>query len=145
MVESNATNATNAYLSEDIYQDQVFVAKVLAEMLTDIDVINKNMIVIESDNCTAQYKSSEHFQSLIDLSTELDTQIIRVYGISGHGKGEVDHVGGLAKVAIRREIAAGEMLSTAADMVDCLRRKFGESQSPPYCFKEIHSNDLEPK
>ena len=30
-------------------------------------------------------------------------KIIRVYDIAGHGKAEVDHVGELTKVAVRRE------------------------------------------
>ena len=53
--------------------------------------------------------------------------LIRIYSIAGHGKGEVDHVGGLAKVEIRREIAGGQQLSNAEEMINCLEGKFGES------------------
>ena len=63
--------------------------------------------------------------------------LVEIYGVAGHGKGEVDHVGGLAKVAIRREVAAGQQLSNAEEMINCFEGKFGESESPIYVFKEI--------
>ena len=50
--------------------------------------------------------------------------LVRIYSVAGHGKGEVDHVGGLAKVAIRREVAAGQQLSNAEGMINCLEGKF---------------------
>ena len=37
--------------------------------------------------------------------------------ISSHGKGKVDNAGGISKVAITREVAAGMFLSTAEQMV----------------------------
>ena len=56
--------------------------------------------------------------------------LICIYGISGHGKGEVDHVGGITNVAIRREVAAGKFLNTAEEMVDFLTEKFFEKDHP---------------
>ena len=47
-------------------------------------------IIITSDNCYIQYKSSHSFIHLQKLSNKLNIQIIRVYGIPGHGKNEVD-------------------------------------------------------
>ena len=35
---------------------------------------------------------------------------IRVYGVGGHGKGEVDHVGGLTTVAVHCKVATGRKL-----------------------------------
>ena len=69
--------------------------------------------------------------------------LVRIYSVAGHGKGEVDHVGGLAKVVIRREVAAGQQLSNAEGMINCLEGKFGESESPIYVFKEIKTEDLQ--
>ena len=60
-----------------------------------------------------------------------------VFGILEHGKGEVDHVGGVAKTTIQHEIAAGGFYSDAEEMVEMLRNKFREQQQPKYIIKEI--------
>ena len=100
-------------------------------------------LIIESDNCSSQYKSAQHFFDLQEISNENDIFIIRIFGIAGHGKGEVDHVGGLTKIAIRHEIARGDYLDSAADMVDFLIEKFGNCVNPRYSISEISCRDLE--
>ena len=98
-------------------------------------------LLIESNNCSAQYKSSQHFNDLQNLSNHLQKTVIRIFGIAGHGKGEVDHVGGTAKVAVRQETAAGQSYLDAAEIVEFLSHKFETSQ--PYVFKEIKAKELE--
>ena len=61
-----------------------------------------------SDNCTFLHKSVQHFHHLQKLATELKTTIIRIYGIAGHGKNEVDYCEGVVKIKIRSEICRGE-------------------------------------
>ena len=100
-------------------------------------------LVIESDNCSSQYKSVENFHNLQELSNKFNVTIIYLYGIAGHGKGEVDHVGGIAKISIRREIAAEGFMSDAGEMVDFLKEKFGQKTNPKYVIKEIDENILE--
>ena len=85
------------YFSDSLKHDQVFVKKVLEEMLSDIEFPQKCTIVIESDNYTSQYKSLQHFHDLQEISTKYNRMLVRVFGIAGHYKGEIDHVGGLAK------------------------------------------------
>ena len=63
--------------------------------------------------------------------------IIRIYGIAWHGKGEVDYIGGIAKIYLRREIATGTFMSRAADTVSFLKEKFHEKANPFYIAKEI--------
>ena len=46
------------YFSDSLKHDQVFVKKVLEDMLSDIEIPQETTIVIESDNCTSQYKSA---------------------------------------------------------------------------------------
>ena len=46
------------YFSDSLKHDQVFVKKVLEEMLSDIEIPQETTIVIESDNCTSQHKSA---------------------------------------------------------------------------------------
>ena len=114
----------HAYMSEESFQDQVFFNVVLDRMMEETNVDKVEKIIIESDNCTSQYKSSEHFAGLQELSNKFNVTLVRIYGVAGHGKGEVDHVGGLANVAIRREISAGQQLSNAEEMINCLEGKF---------------------
>ena len=63
--------------------------------------------------------------------------IIRVFSISGHGKGEVDHVSGLAKVAIRRHVSARGVVLDANDCAVFLQEKFGQADNPAYLIQEI--------
>ena len=73
----------------------------LEEMIESTDGLNDSTtLVIESDNCSVQYKLARHFYHLQQLSNQTNKTIIRIYGIDGHDKVEVDHVGGVAKVAV---------------------------------------------
>ena len=67
-------------------------------MLDSTKITDLERIITESDNCTVQYKSAEHFTNIQKLSDEYQRPVIRLYGIAGHGKGEVDHVGVLPKL-----------------------------------------------
>ena len=55
----------------------------------------------------------------------------------------MDHVGGIGNVSIGREIAAGEFMSDAGEMVFVLEDKFGWRTDPTYVIKEIDENRLE--
>ena len=63
--------------------------------------------------------------------------------IAGHGKGEVDHVGGIAKISIRREIANGACIEDADDMVTFLSSKFGEKTDLNYVVNEVDPKQLD--
>ena len=67
-------------------------------MLAEEDVESSN-IIIGSDNCSSQCKSTLHFQHLQVITKMYNKNIIRMYSIPCHSKGEVDHVGGTVKVA----------------------------------------------
>ena len=69
-------------------------------------------------------------------------KIVRVFGVAGHGKGEVDHVGGLAKVAIRRHVGTGGVVLNVDDCIDVLKEKFGDKSNPKFCFKKITEESL---
>ena len=69
-------------------------------------------------------------------------KIIRVYCIAGYGKGEADLVGGLTKVAARREVSAGRKLKKYESIVDFLKEKFGDKSDPRYIFKNIDCEDV---
>ena len=71
------------------------------------------------------------------------TQIIKVFSIPEHGKGEVDHVGGIAKTAVRAAIAAGEISMSSQDTVEFLCEKFVNKISPRYFFKDLTEESLQ--
>ena len=62
---------------------------------------------------------------------------------AGHGKQEVDHVGGIAKMSIRKTVASGLSFSNSEEMVDYIDNKFKDSPSPTYYFKEIDAKKLD--
>ena len=95
------------------------------------------LCVIESDNCTSQYKSAHHFHDIQAISDQIQIPIIRLYSVAGHGNGEVDHVGGLAKIAIRRYIGTGGIILDAADCINFLENKFQDKTNPKFHFREI--------
>ena len=66
-----------------------------------------------------------------------------MFGIADHRKGEVGHVGGLAKVAIRQAVASGHLFINSNEMVGYLSNKFQEKANPTYVFKEILSKELD--
>ena len=87
-------------LSNGKRHDQTYIKLVLKKMLESVPSMPE-MCIIESDNCNVQYKSAQHFEAIHCLSTTFKIPIVQIFSIAGHGKGEVDHVGGLAKCAIR--------------------------------------------
>jgi len=124
------------YLSDDKKHDQHFVELALHEMISELPTIPET-IVIESDNCSQQYKSASHFYSMKQLADKFLFTVIRIYGIAEHGKGEVDHVGGVAKTAIRREVATGTFFESTEEMVEFLEKRFSDSITPRYIPKLI--------
>ena len=97
----NGEKSYHPYLSMNRKHDHSCVEVVLNQMLCTIEV--PSTIMIESDNCSLQYKCTSRFHDIQEISNRYQTKTIRVYGIAEHGKGEVDHVGGLAKSTVRRD------------------------------------------
>ena len=86
------------YLANDKCHNKKFVNVVLKEIIECVSTI-PHLSIIESDNCSAQYKSTEHFYNIQSLAGHFNIPIIQVF--VGHKKGGVDHVGSLAKCGIR--------------------------------------------
>lgn len=63
-----------------------------------------------------------------------------VFCIPKHGKGEVDHTGGVAKSTIRWEIANGAFFADVTEMVLMVEGKFGDQQHPKYVIKKFPKN-----
>ena len=89
---------------------------------------------------TARHDISLHY--IFTTSNKYKIKIICIYSIAGHEKGEVDHLGGLAKVAFWREIGAGAFFADAEDMVVFLQSNFNEKRDLGYRVKEIDVKQL---
>ena len=126
ILKNTGEKSYHAYFSDDRKHDQVFVKLEMKEMMNEAEIVPYKYIIIESDNFSSQYKSAPHFHHLQDICNKYELKIIHVYSVAGHGKGQVDHVGGLAKVAIRREIGAGPFFANLEDMVEFLNNKLGQ-------------------
>ena len=134
------------YISDSRTHDQAFVKVAVDEMFnssTSNIPEDKNNFSIESDNCTGQYKSSHHFGDMQSLANKHLRMVIRIFSIANHGKDEDDHLGGLAKVAVRQEIARRQIFTTATDVNYFLQDKFAEKTSPVYHCRELSEERLE--
>ena len=99
ILKEDCGKAYHVYLSNGRLHDQFIVRCVLDEMLTECGINTHEAVIIESNNCSNQYKSESSFPNLQELANSLNVPLIRIYGIAGHRKGEVDHVGVLCKRA----------------------------------------------
>ena len=87
---------------------------------------------------TAQFNTSlQSISPIFKNSHEYQRPVIRLYGIAGHGKGEVDHVGGVAKVAVWDETACGTISARSSETVPMLTKKFGDKERMKYHIVEI--------
>ena len=142
IVKANQTKVYHPFISDDSTHDQVFVRIALEEMLAVTDLSDCSMVVIESDNCSSQYKSMHHFHDFQEICNTINKPVIRIYGIAAHGKGEVDHAGGVANVALRQVVAAGRVFGTSKEIVSFLHEKFGSKECPTYNIVEIKQDLL---
>ena len=131
------------YISDDLRHDQHFVYATIRMMLEGFDTsLPKITLITISDSCAAQYKSAVHFYHLQKLSTELNLRFIRLYGIPGHGKSEVDNVGGMAKVVVRKEVARGTFFHDAQSVASFLQIKTQNSLYQTNSVKTLPSDVL---
>ena len=109
------------YLSSNRKYVQHFLQLCILEILKKVDFSkNPGFIVIESDNCSYQYRSSAHFHGMQTLANKFKVNVICIFSIAEHGKGEVDHVDDLAKTTLWRAIAAGAFFNDVGEMVEYL-------------------------
>ena len=144
ILKTPTTKSYHPYISNDTKHDHHFVQKCVKKMLSEVKEIPSNScVLVESDNCKVQYRSACHFNGMQEIADEFDVDVIRAYGIAEHGRGEVDHVGGIAKTLVRKEVAKGEFFENASDIVLFLKEKLESQESPSYIVKEIDQNEVE--
>ena len=83
ILKMNGEKSYHPYLSDDIKHDNVLVDTALREMTVSIEPGQGQTLLINSDNCTCQYKCAPHLVKLQSLSDTLQTVIIRIWSIAG--------------------------------------------------------------
>ena len=133
-------------LSDILEHDTVFTKSCLDNLLENYDT--ESTLIIESDNCSSQYKCAAHFYDIQSISNTTNCTVIRIYGVSGHGKGEADGVGSIIKTAVRREVARDNFFKDAEGCVAFLNSKFvngdgGLNRSVQFRIIELGEADLD--
>ena len=132
IVKCDGEKSYHPYVNDIKKHDQAFVKLAVTEMLENTNMPDLAPIIVESDNCKAQYKSCHHYIDMQNVLDKFKCMLIRIFGIEGHGKGEVDHVGGVVKVAVRQQIARGDLFTTASEVKEFLMETFGRKEHPKY-------------
>ena len=78
-----------------------------------------------------------------NLSQKYGLKIVRIYGVPEHGKIEIDCVGGVVKIALRRGVSMGHFFPSASSCIDYLKEPFDNNFDPRYVIKEIYPEALE--
>ena len=143
MISYHCCICSQGGVSDSKEHDQAFVFIAISKMLSTTNTSSSDAILIESDNCSGQFKSAEHFHDLQNISNRQEKTVVWFYGVEGHGKGEVDHVGGIAKVSARNEMARGKIFNNASDIVQHLINQFGTRDNPEYHITEGTVGELE--
>ena len=130
-----------ANFSDDRKHDQLFADNVVKNKIRNADLTSTSTVLIQSDNCSSQYKSAHHFSHLQKLANSQQKEVLHLWSIAGHGKDEVDHTGGVAKIAIKRAISNDFFFENSSDMVQYLSEKF--SNNLLYRFQEVDVKALE--
>ena len=129
----------HGHLSESRIHDQVYTKESISRIISSAPDLD--FYFIRSDNAT-NFKCAQCFYDLQMLSNEKLATIVTTYGIVGHGKGEIDSVGGHIKNAVRKSIAAGAYILNTDDCLAVLTNKFQDYESPNYIFEKIYSELL---
>ena len=115
ILKFNGTKSYHPYFSDDLKHDSTFVETAIEKILGDAEIGLNFIVIIQSDNCSSHYKSVHHL-AIQNLCNKKNIRVVRIWSVAGHDKGEVDHVGGIAKIFIRREVAAGQVFTDAEEM-----------------------------
>ena len=77
------------------------------------------------------------------IAKEFYHTVICVFGIAEHVKSQVDHVEGIAKVAVHQEIVSGELFTSACKIADFILGMFGEKDQPKYRIYKLKADKHE--
>ena len=71
----------------------MFLWNVWTLILNEMEITPRMSVLVETGNCTWQYRSAKSFYDVQEQANKYDKNLIHLYGIAGHGKGQMDRVG----------------------------------------------------
>ena len=86
------------HLSNEMKHNAEFTFTVVKSILEFAEDNNLDIIRFKSDNCACKYKCKYLFVLFRNLAMYLNKTIIYYYGVSAHGKGLVDAMGGFGVI-----------------------------------------------
>ena len=75
-LKNSGEKSYHPYLSNNCKHDQVFVHLAIEEVIKETEINPDMHIIIESDNCSQQYKSATHIHHLQELANKYQAKII---------------------------------------------------------------------
>ena len=125
------------HLSDDLLHDAKMVAAVVESIL---NIYNEDSVLnrFKSDNCTCQYKCLNVFPFWRRMAIEKGKIFITYYGVSGHGKGQVDGMSAFGiKGPLRRAIITHDnFFNSANDIVEFLSAEMCDYPERKYILVE---------
>ena len=127
------------HVSDDKKHNAAFVDKLIDDVFPLLETENRAVVIL-SDNCSSQYKCVGAFNFMLSWVHEYGVEIIKTYGIAGHGKSEIDSAGGLVKEALRNAaVTSNDVFYKASDALGIARRHF--QRFPGKVTREFHEVD----
>lgn len=141
--DGNAQKIYFGHISEDRTHDQSYILLSAEDAVSQLPA-HLLSLVLRSDNAS-NFKCAEAFHDMQKFANKYDITLVRVYGIAGHGKSEVDSCGGHLKTPARKHIAKGNILRSAKEVCSFLSDKYDPEKyaNPLYHTKEITKHDLD--
>ena len=119
------------HLSDEMKHDSAFTSVVVYHILEQDD---PEIIRLESDNCSTQYKSKYVLKQWHLLAQKSEKVVLVYYGVSCHGKGLVDAMSAFRlKGPLWRAVATSDFsYSTSKDIYDFLINKYHNDEIKHY-------------
>ena len=117
--------------------NQSYIALSVGDALTVLPVSDTSFF--RSDNAS-NYKSTQAFNDIQEISNKWGITVVRVYGLAVHGKGEVDSCGGHMKTPVRKYILKGNNLRSVQAVTEFLTEKY--DVTPIYHVTAINEDKL---
>ena len=120
------------HLSDDTNHDSTMTFSVIEDIIEKHpEIVEKDILVIRSDNCGSQYKCRYTFAKMQELAMKYNITLAWFYSEPGHGKGTVDAMSSFGvKGPLRNEILRKDVWFENADqMVSFLKQKFANDKT----------------
>lgn len=134
------------HLSDNKKHNASFVNELIGDVLPLLECETKpKAVIMLSDNCSSQYKCVGAFNYMLQWVHEYGIEIVKIYGVAGHGKSEIDSAGGLVKEALRSAaVSNNATFYQASDALSIVKKHFEQYPGKVNrVFHEVEAEDAE--